>query len=114
MNPHGKKDKSRSLQKDTKVSMNEELRKWLSEEQQATLSKKIKQHSQKKKPQGMCHVCGTNQGKVVCLKCGKSVCNSCYYHLVGLCEKCLSKESVEEWRKKQPNWHQVLGVDWLD
>ena len=95
-------------------SMNDELKQWLSEKDQAELSKKIKTHLKDKKPHGMCQVCGTNDAKVVCIKCGKSVCNSCYFHLVGLCEKCLSKETVEEWKNKKPDWEKVLGVDWVD
>jgi hypothetical protein len=51
---------------------------------------------------------------MVCIKCGKSVCNSCYFNLVGLCEKCLSKETVDEWKNKKPDWEKVLGVDWVD
>ena len=95
-------------------SMNDELKQWLSEKDQAELSKKIKTHLKDKKPHGMCQVCCTNDAKVVCIKCGKSVCNSCYFHLVGLCEKCLSKETVEEWKNKKPDWEKVLGVDWVD
>ena len=94
--------------------MNEELEQWLSEKDQANLSKKIKTHLKDKKPRGMCQVCGTKNAKAVCIKCHRSVCNSCYFHLVGLCEKCLSKETVEEWKNKKPDWEKVLGVDWVD
>ena len=98
---------------DTK-GMNEELKQWLSESDQKELSKEIKKHQNKKKPKGMCQICGTTSAKVVCIKCGKSVCHSCYFDLVGLCEKCLSKETVDDWKRKKPEWKKVLGVDWVD
>ena len=107
-------NKSNNDKKDESKSMNEDLQRWLTEEDQANLSKKIKTHLKDKKLHGMCQICGTKAAKMVCIKCGKFVCNSCYFNLVGLCEKCLSKETVDEWKNKKPDWEKVLGVDWVD
>lgn len=95
-------------------SMNEDLKQWLTEKDKENLSKKIKTHKKSKKPHGMCQICGINTASEVCIKCGKSVCNSCYFNLIGLCEKCLTKETVEKWKNKRPDWEKVLGVDWVD
>ena len=62
----------------------------------------------------MCSICGVKTAKTVCIKCGKSICNSCYFHIVGLCQKCLSKETAEKWKSSKPDWEKILGVDWLD
>ncbi len=105
---------SKNIQKNDINSMNEDLQNWLTEEDQENLSKKIKTHLKDKKPHGMCQICGTKNAKAVCIKCGKSVCHSHYFNLVGLCEKCISKETVEEWKNRKPDWERVLGVDWVD
>jgi len=113
MNKQSNKSNNTQREDDIK-SMNEDLQQWLTEEEQVDLSRKIKTHLKEKKPHGMCQICGTKTAKAVCIKCGKSVCNSCYFNLVGLCEKCLSKETVDEWKNKKPDWEKVLGVDWVD
>jgi len=94
--------------------MNEDLQRWITEEDQELITKKIQTHLKHKKPRGNCQICGVEHAKVVCIKCGKSVCNSCYVSLVGLCDKCLSKETVKEWKHKTPDWKKILGVDWVD
>lgn len=114
MDPDVKKSVKAKDSRVSSESMNEALKAWLTEEDQVELSKKIKTHLEHKKPHGRCQVCGKNAATVVCIKCGKSVCNSCYFHIVGLCEKCISKETVERWKKKKPHWETVLGVDWVD
>lgn len=95
-------------------SMNEDLKKWLTERDKEKLSKKIQTHKKSKKPKGMCQICRTNMSSEVCIKCGRSVCNSCYFNLIGLCEKCLTKDTVEKWKSRKPDWEKVLGVDWVD
>ncbi len=107
-------NKSNNIKKNDINSMNEDLQNWLTEEDKADLSKKIKTHLKDKKPHGLCQICGTKTAKVVCIKCGKSVCHSHYFNLVGLCEKCISKKTVEEWKKRKTDWQRVLGVDWVD
>jgi len=94
-------------------STNEDLEKWLTEEDKKKISKKIKTHKNIKKPHGLCKICGKNKANEVCIKCNRSVCNSCYFNLIGLCEKCLTKETVEKWKNKRPDWEKVLGVDWV-
>jgi hypothetical protein len=94
--------------------MNKELQQWLSDNDKEQIAQKISTQKNKKKPTGMCQICGLKSATYVCLKCGRSVCHSCYFTLVGLCEKCLSKETVEQWKHKKPDWEKVLGVDWLD
>ena len=107
-------NKSNTIENNNMNSMNEDLKQWLNKEDQADLSKKIKKHLKDKKPHGMCQICGMKNAKAVCIKCGKSVCHSHYFNLVGLCEKCISKETVKDWKKIKPDWQRVLGVDWVD
>ena len=97
-------------------SMNKDLEEWLKEvEKEGGLPKKIRKASFKeKKPQGRCAICDVNEAKFFCLKCGRAVCSSCYFSLVGLCEKCVSKATVEKWKKSKPDWEKVLGLEWVD
>jgi len=94
-------------------SMNEDLKQWLTKEDKQNLDKKIETHKKLKKPRGMCKICGKNKANEVCIKCNKSVCNTCYFNIIGLCENCLTKETVEKWKNKRPDWEKVLGVDWV-
>lgn len=103
-----------NITKKDKKSMNEDLQKWLTEEAKEELSKKIKTKLKDKKPKGMCRICGRKTAKAVCIKCGKSICNACFFHIVGLCEKCISKDTVEEWKTRKTDWERVLGVDWVE
>ena len=99
------------------VSMNEELQKWLNKTREETkISKKMKGASNvgRKRPSGKCQICGEKDAKFVCLKCGRSVCISCYFKIIGVCKKCVPKSIVEKWDEKHPDWEKVLGVDWVD
>jgi hypothetical protein len=71
-------------------------------------------HKKNKKPYGLCQICGVNIASEICIKCSKSVCNTCYLNLIGLCEKCLTKDTVEKWKNRKPDWKKTLGVDWVD
>jgi len=95
-------------------SMNEDLKQWLTEEEKLNLNEKIKTHKKMKKPHGMCKICKVNKASEVCIKCGNSVCNTCYFNIIALCQNCLTKESVEKWKHRKPDWEKVLGVDWVD
>ena len=98
-------------------SMNEELKQWLKEaKQNKILSKKIKKNLKifQKKPLGKCYICGEKEAKAICIKCGKPVCTEDYFHLVGLCKKCLSKEIGDKWKGIKPDWEKILGVEWID
>ena len=99
------------------VSMNEEFQKWIEETKSA--NKDALKHGKKsktdgKKPKGNCQICGEKTAKFVCLKCGKSVCISCHFKIIGVCKKCIPKDKVEKWEEKHPDWEKELGVDWVD
>jgi hypothetical protein len=34
--------------------------------------------------------------------------------MVGLCQSCLSKETIEKWKNKKTDWKKILEVDWVD
>ena len=102
-----------SLDKKESAKMNEDLEEWLHETPEK-ITDDIDSTNQMKKPKGKCKICGTHSATAVCVKCGKPVCNDHYYHIIGVCEKCLSKDTVEKWKKHNPNWKKMLGVDWLD
>jgi len=70
--------------------------------------------SSKRKPTGLCSICGQHKAQIYCLKCGRPVCSSCSFAIIGICKKCVSKETVERWEGKVPNWEKVLGVEWVD
>jgi len=95
--------------------MNEDLKNWVLESFDDKSSSNKKQSSfAKKKPKGKCEICGEKSSKAVCLKCGRSVCNTCCFNIIGLCKKCLNKDAVEKWQEKYPDWEKVLGVKWVD
>jgi hypothetical protein len=95
-------------------SMNEDLQKWINETKNE-VNRAIKaKGSNIKKPAGMCEICGEKNAKSVCLKCEKSVCGSCYFHLISVCKKCVPKETAAKWEGKVPDWEEVLGVEWVD
>lgn len=109
---------------DTKVetnkettSMNEELKQWIKEaKQDVGLPDKIEESIEKeaKKPSGRCEVCGEKASRSICIKCGKSVCASCYFKLIGVCKKCVPKDVVDKWCAKHPDWEKELGIEWVD
>ena len=94
-------------------SMNEELQKWLIESKnEIKISKEKKRKS--KKPSGKCQVCGERTATTDCLKCGRSVCKSCYFKIIGICKKCVPKEIASKWDGSNPDWEKQLGVEWVD
>jgi uncharacterized OB-fold protein len=99
---------------DTKITMNEDLKQWISEEEQAHISRTIDARLKDKKPKGKCSICRVHPAKSVCIKCGNSVCSSCYFTIVGLCQNCLSKDTIEKWKNKKTDWKKILEVDWVD
>jgi hypothetical protein len=99
---------------DTGVTMNEDLKQWISAEEQADISKTIHAKLKDRKPKGKCHICRVHPAKFVCIKCGNSVCSSCYFTMVGLCQDCLSKDTIEKWKNKKTDWKKILDVDWVD
>ena len=100
--------------KNTTITMNKDLKQWVSAEEQADILKTINVRLKDKKPKGKCEICRVHPAKSVCIKCGNSVCSSCYFTMVGLCQDCLSKETIEKWKNKKTDWKKILDVDWVD
>lgn len=94
--------------------MNDALKQWISKEDQGKIAARIDTALKNQPPTGKCHVCDTNEATAICIKCGKPTCPSCYFTIVGLCQNCLSKETVERWKNKKTDWKSILGVDWVD
>jgi hypothetical protein len=95
---------------DTTATMNEELKKWIKESKKDIKTAKKKS---KKKPSGMCQICGERNATIVCLKCGRSVCQSCHFKIIGVCKKCVPSEVASKWDGSKPDWEKELGVEWV-
>jgi len=97
-----------------RIYMNEELRRWIEETQH-----EIKIHKEKKKDEpvrktkGKCEICGEKKAEHVCLKCGRAVCKSCYFKIIGICKKCVPSEIASKWDGSKPDWEKKLGVEWI-
>ena len=63
---------------------------------------------------GTCVVCGNNPAVVECSQCHEYVCRDCYFTLVGICQKCVSKPTAKKWKQKKVDWEKKLGVEWID
>jgi hypothetical protein len=100
--------------KSTTITMNKDLKQWISVEEFADISKTINAKLKDRKPKGKCSICRVHPAKSICIKCGSSVCSSCYFTMVGLCQDCLSKETIEKWKNKKTDWKKILEVDWVD
>ena len=98
--------------------MNKELKEWLKESKQTEEKpvKKTKKQVKKtdEKPQGPCQICGVKNAKARCIACDKTVCSDCYFHLVSLCKKCVSKNTGDKWKQYNPDWEKKLGVEWIE
>jgi len=96
--------------------MNEDLKKWVTEaEKDGVLTQKIKEANNKEKKElGKCEICGEKTATSVCIKCNRAVCLSCYFKMIGVCKKCVDKETVDKWLEKHPDWEKILGVEWVD
>jgi hypothetical protein len=101
------------MSNDDTVSMNEELLRWLNESKDKIKVPKAKK-GKFKKPSGKCQICGEKIAKIVCLKCGRSVCQSCYFKIIGICKKCVPKNIADKWDGSHPDWEKQLGVEWVD
>jgi hypothetical protein len=94
-----------------KVSMNEELQRWIQESKQNV--KVTKKKKSRKKPTGKCEICGKRKAEHICLKCEKSVCKSCYFKIIGVCKKCVPPEIGGKWDGSSKDWEKELGVEWV-
>jgi len=98
---------------DENVSMNKELRRWIYESKE-----NIKNYKSKKggpiKPSGKCQICGAKIAEVVCLKCNRSVCKSCYFKIIGICKMCIPKDIAKKWDGSIPDWEKKLGIEWVE
>lgn len=95
------------------ASMNEELKQWIEESKTDIKNSKEKTKKTKKKITGKCQICGQKTAEHICLKCGKSVCKSCYFKIIGVCKKCTPPEIAGKWDGSKPDWEKELGVDWV-
>jgi len=91
--------------------MNEELLKW-KRESENKIDKKLKKEKPKK-PSGKCQICGEKTAEAVCIKCGRSVCKSCYFKIISVCKKCVPPEIAGKWDGSKPDWEKELGVEWV-
>lgn len=113
MNTQNTSQKKLTIKNNT-IKMNNDFKQWVSIEEQADISKTIKERLKNKKPKGKCSICQIHPAKFICLKCENYVCSSCYFTIVGLCQNCLSKETIEKWKNKKTDWKTILEVDWID
>ena len=92
-------------------TMNEELKQWLKENK-----KNFQEQPQpsSKKPTGLCSICGERKAELFCIKCGRPVCSSCSFTIIGVCKECVAKEIAEKWEGKKPDWEKLLGVKWVE
>ncbi|MEF8879994.1 MAG: hypothetical protein V5A64_06360 [Candidatus Thermoplasmatota archaeon] len=94
------------------MSMNEELKEWLKETKKEK-SDETEDYS-KKKPTGYCNICGERRATAVCIKCGRSVCPSCYFKIINVCKKCVPDDIASKWDGSRPDWEEKLGVEWIE
>jgi hypothetical protein len=99
------------MAKENNSDMNEELKQWIQESKKDIKSSK---HKKNQKPKGFCQICGQRNASIVCIKCGRSVCSSCHFKLIGVCKKCVPPEIAGKWDGSKPDWEKELGVDWVD
>ena len=95
-----------------KAEMNKELKDWLKESKDKVKKDKKVDYS-KKKPKGMCEICGEKSAQAVCIKCGRSVCKSCYFKIISVCKKCVPADVAGKWDGTKKDWEEELGVDWV-
>ena len=101
------------MSQDAEDTMNEELKQWLKETKPEIKNNDEDEDYSKKKPSGMCELCGERTAESVCLKCGRSVCKSCYFKIIRVCKKCVPKEIGGKWDGSSPDWEKKLGVNWV-
>jgi len=93
--------------------MNKDLIEWILQEKNKIKDlKKDKKHVEK--PKGKCEICGEKTAVAVCIKCGKVVCKTCHFKIIGICKKCIPPEVANKWEGVKPDWEKELGVDLVE
>ncbi|MGC9554573.1 MAG: hypothetical protein ACP5EK_04610 [Thermoplasmatota archaeon] len=87
-------------------SMNDELRQWLAEHGELRDARETEEPHEEP-VSGKCTICEARQAKYRCLKCGAAVCPSCYWVLLGLCDRCVSPEVRKRIREARKDY----GID---
>ncbi|HEC75864.1 MAG TPA: hypothetical protein ENI33_01220 [Thermoplasmatales archaeon] len=72
--------------------MNKELREWMKEHEISIDEKE----EEEEKIEGDCQICEKRDAKYRCIRCGKQVCISCYWTMLGICKDCISEEKMKE------------------
>ncbi|MCD6512328.1 MAG: zinc finger HIT domain-containing protein [Thermoplasmata archaeon] len=44
----------------------------------------------------MCEICGIREAKYRCIRCGRKVCSSDYWTMLGICKLCLPEEEMKK------------------
>lgn len=101
------------MRSDKNIYMNKELQKWVNEYKKNIKNVKTKKQ-ESNKPSGICQICGIKQSDSVCLKCGRSVCKSCYFKIIGICKMCIPKHIAKKWDGTIPDWEKKLGIKWVE
>jgi hypothetical protein len=101
------------MSSDENVSMNKELQKWIDESTENLKDYKSKE-DEPIKPSGACQICGMKKAEVVCIKCKKSVCKSCYFKIIGICKMCIPRDIAKKWDGSVSNWEKTLGIEWVE
>lgn len=96
-----------------KVTMNEELKEWAEKTKKDIKDNEDQEDYSKKKPEGMCQICGEKKAEAVCLKCGRNVCKSCHFKIIGVCKKCVPQDIAGKWDGSRKDWEKELGVEWV-
>ncbi len=94
-------------------SMNKDLREWIRETKHTFTRIKEEGVQHTKRPLGKCSICKNNRAQFICLKCGQSVCPSCYYTLIGICKTCIPTEIAEKWDRTHPHREKQRNEEWI-
>ena len=95
------------------AKMNKELEEWIAESKEDIKKNKSKKDYSNVKPKGKCQICGERKAITVCLKCGRNVCKTCHFKIIGVCKKCIPVDISGKWDGSKKNWEDELGVEWV-